>query len=268
MLYLVGIVITFFLFLLLTTKKNKSDADKILASWLLFIGVHLGIYYLHKTGQFNYFPYLLGFEIPLPLLHVPFLYLYISSLTNQTKNKIFRLIHFLPFVLTYFLLFDFLTSSLLHKKYVYEHNGIGYEKTMFFFNWIIIIQGIVYIILSIYKLKKHQQNILSKFSNTTKINLNWLLYLTIGISFIWFAIIYGKDEIIFSIVVLFVLFIGYFGIKQVGIFTNNEFQTPIEDLDILSKEESNILPPILLTEEQLNKQEKVKYEKSKNNQQE
>lgn len=133
---------------------------------------------------------------------------------------------------------------------------------------IIIIQGIVYIILSIYKLKKHQQNILSKFSNTTKINLNWLLYLTIGISFIWFAIIYGKDEIIFSIVVLFVLFIGYFGIKQVGIFTNNEFQTPIEDLDILSKEESNILPPILLTEEQLNKQEKVKYEKSKINQQE
>jgi hypothetical protein len=31
---------------------------------------------------------------------------------------------------------------------------------------------------------------------------------------------FAEDEIIFSAVVMFVVFIGYYGIKQVGIFTN------------------------------------------------
>lgn len=263
MLYLVGIVITLFLCLLLFTKKNKSEADKILAAWLLFIVVHLALYYLHKMGKYSEFPYLLGFEIPLPLVHSPFLYLYTTSLINQTKNTAFRPIHFLPFVAAYFMFFEFLSSSLQNKIFVYEHNGIGYENLMFFFNWTIILQGIIYIILSFLKLKKYRENIPNEFSNTDKINLNWLLYLILGICFIWLAIIFGNDESIFSVVTIFVIFIGYFGIKQVGIFTNKERQTWNVILDKLQNEEITTLPDILIIEEQIDTPEKVKYEKSK-----
>lgn len=39
MLFIAGIVITIFLCLLLFTKKNKTEADLILALWLFFIAL-------------------------------------------------------------------------------------------------------------------------------------------------------------------------------------------------------------------------------------
>ena len=46
MVYLVGIIISLFLFLLLLIKKDKSVADKILTVWMLGVGVHQLIFYL------------------------------------------------------------------------------------------------------------------------------------------------------------------------------------------------------------------------------
>jgi AraC-like DNA-binding protein len=263
MLYKVGIVITLFLILLLFTKKNKSEADKILAAWLLLIVVHLAMFYIHKIGKYNEFPYLLGFEIPLPLVHSPFLYLYTIALTNQTKNKVFRFIHFLPFLATYLIFFEFLSSSIENKIFVYDHNGIGYEKLMAFFNWIIILQGIIYIFLSFLKLKEYKKNISNQFSNTERINLNWLFYLILGTSFIWLAIIFGKDDSIFSVVTLFVIFIGYFGIKQVGIFTNLDHQTSSLQPYRSQNEARGTFLDSTTDEISIDSSEKVKYEKSK-----
>lgn len=290
MLYIAGINITFFLFFLLLTKKEKSYSDKILAAWLFFIGIHLTIFFLHATGRYSEFPYLLGFEIPLPFVHSPFLFLYTTSLTSQSQNKAIKYFHFLPFVLAYFLFFDFLTSSFRNKIFVYDHDGIGYEKIMTFFLWILILQGVVYIILCFFKLRKHKQNIVNNFSNTDKINLNWLSYLLIGICFIWVAIIFGNDKTIFSTVVLYVIFIGYFGIKQVGIFTNKDYQKHSSEISteaddaIDSKPDSlidetyknqielpkkiqntdaNTLTEIVVNEVQIENPGKVKYEKSK-----
>ncbi|MDP1762654.1 MAG: helix-turn-helix domain-containing protein [Sediminibacterium sp.] len=67
-------------------------------------------------------------------------------------------------------------------------------------------------------LKQHRISILNYFSYTEKINLKWLQYLVYGIGSIW-VLTFLEEELIFAGVVLFVLFIGYFGIKQVGIFT-------------------------------------------------
>ncbi|MFC3811447.1 helix-turn-helix domain-containing protein [Lacihabitans lacunae] len=68
----------------------------------------------------------------------------------------------------------------------------------------------------------------------------------------WFIIIInGSDELIFSVTALFIIFIGYFGIKQVGIFTNKQGL----DVDL----ESKILFDSLLVETVIEKQ---KYAKS------
>ena len=87
MLYLIGIIIAFFLIIILIGKKNKSEADKILVLWLLFTGFHLILFYLHFNNQYVKFPFLLGIEIPMPFVQGPFLYLYTSALTNQNRNK-------------------------------------------------------------------------------------------------------------------------------------------------------------------------------------
>ena len=70
-------------------------------------------------------------------------------------------------------------------------------------------------------IKRHRKAILNQFSYTEKINLRWLQFLIYGIAFIW-VLVFASDEVLFAGVVLFVVLIGYFGIKQPGIFLNSK----------------------------------------------
>ena len=127
MIYLVGISITFFLVFILTSKKNKSPADTILTVWLSIIGLHLLLYYIYATGKYVTFPFLLGLEIPLPLLHGPLLFLYTVALTNQEHNKNINTLHFIPFVLALLSLLPFFVLSFPQKIKVYQEEGKSYE---------------------------------------------------------------------------------------------------------------------------------------------
>ena len=48
--------------------------------------------------------------------------------------------------------------------------------------------------------------------------MNWLRYLNYGILCIWILVVIGRDPLIFGAVVIFVLLLGFFGIRHVGIF--------------------------------------------------
>lgn len=221
MFHIIGIVISLFLALLLFTKKGKATADYILAIWLAVISFHLLEYYILVSGTYLEIPYFLGLEIPLPLVHGPFLYMYVAALTDQNKIKKSWYFHFIPAAAAYLLLTGFYLRPSVEKIHIYENNGLGYEKLVSFIRLPIIPSGVAYVCLSLITLKKHRANIATKFSYSEKINLDWLVYLTIGISAIWLSIIFGNDISTFLLVDLFILFIGYFGIKQVGIFTNS-----------------------------------------------
>ncbi|WP_163409931.1 helix-turn-helix domain-containing protein [Flavobacterium ajazii] len=251
MLYLTGIIITFFLVIILTSKKNKSEADKILALWLFFTGFHLILFYLHFNNEHIKFPFLLGFEIPMPLVQGPFLYLYTSALTNQNQNKKYSLLHFIPFIIAILLLIPFFGLSSDEKIDIYKNEGKGYEQLLLIVYITVIISGILYALLSLQKLSKHRKNITEQFSFTEKINLRWLSYLILGSGVIWVVVIFCDDPYIFSTVVLYLFFIGYFGIKQVGIFTNKPASENNET--VVSALEN------IPTEPQA---EKIKYEKS------
>jgi AraC-like DNA-binding protein len=222
MFYIIGIVITFFLAFLLISKKDKSLADKILATWLILIGIHLSFYYLYTISQIYQYPFLLGFEAPIPYLQGVFLYLYSVFVTKQMRTKPeYYFFHFIPPLLIYFYLIHFFILPNEYKIYVYQNKGIGYEtfsSLMFLVN---SMSGVVYIVLSLIVLKRHRVSILNEFSQIEKINFRWLQYLIYGMCGIWFLVIFShSDFFIFSGVVFFVLFLGYFGIKQVGLFTN------------------------------------------------
>lgn len=228
MIYIIGISIAFFLSLLLLSKKGKTQSDRILAIWLLLIGVHLLFFYLHFSRVLYQYPFLLGLDIPLPLIHGPFLFLYTSSLTGKfTMKKKQLLLHFIPAIISWLYLtsfFYFLPS--VQKIYIYQNGGAGFETFLLTNLSAIVVSGITYITWSIILLRRYSLSILDNFSYTEKINLKWLQYLVYGLSSIW-ILIFFPDEYLFIGVVLFVLFIGYFGIKQVGIFT---YQNPNGEL--------------------------------------
>ncbi len=219
MFYLTGIIVTFFLAFILVGKKGKTEADRILAQWLIATGFHQGFFYLFITGQSYSVPQILGLEMPFPFLHGPFLYLYTASLTNQITRGRVRLLHFLPFLLCYAWIMPFLFAPAEHKVFVYQNKGLGYENLKGIMMVGVILSGIIYVGLSLRLLNRHKRNLRDQFSYAEKINLGWLRYLIFGIGIIWLAVIWRQDTAVFSTVVLFVILLGYFGIKQVGIFT-------------------------------------------------
>jgi AraC-like DNA-binding protein len=218
MLYLAGIVITFFLAIILLSKKGKTAADHVLAAWLCVIGLHLFFYYWQLTGEIYDHPYLLGISVPMPLLQGPLLYLYIITVSRGFSKKYW--LHFVPVAAAYIALSKFYRLSVADKIAVYKNEGAGFEIYTRVILLAAIISGFAYVLLSFYELKKYRKKITEEFSNTEKINLNWLRYLIYGILVIWMIILLnGSDPLIFGAVVVFVLLLGYFGIKHIGIFT-------------------------------------------------
>ena len=222
MIFIAGIVISLFLSALLLFKKNKNNADKILLVWFFLIAIHQSFYYYDNSIYLNKHPFLIGLYLPLPLIHGPFLFLYASALVNiLPKRKIFNLFHFLPTLICYIYLIEFFTMPADRKIEIMANKGEGFE-TFILINFLaIILSGISYVIATLLLLRIHSKKIKDNFSDIEKINLKWLQYLTYGIGIIWLVVIFGNGELTFITIVLFVMVIGFFGIKQTPIFTSH-----------------------------------------------
>jgi AraC-like DNA-binding protein len=97
-----------------------------------------------------------------------------------------------------------------------------------------IVSGLAYFIISYRKLLLRKKLVLDNFSYDNRISLSWLQYsiLGIGFAFITGAIVtifrevvgfefpFNADILFYSIIVGFVVFVGYSGIRQQDLFSN------------------------------------------------
>jgi AraC-like DNA-binding protein len=218
--FVAGIGIAVLIEMLLLSKKKKSVSDRILTLWMFLIVVHLFLFYMYFTGEIYKFPFLLGTELPLPLLHGVFLYLYVSSLTNQrSDNSIYMLFHFVPVIVMYLYLITFFFLPNEQKALVYRNQGAGFESFNSIRHYAILFVGVFYVTWSTILLKKHQNAIQDQFSDLEKVNLRWLRMLTYGLGSIWILLILFQDDtLVFMGVVGFIFLIGFFGVRQSSIF--------------------------------------------------
>ncbi|MCW2462563.1 helix-turn-helix domain-containing protein [Elizabethkingia anophelis] len=223
--YLSSVFITCFSAFLIFGKTKKQTADYLLAIWFFIIAIHLIFFILFYSGQFSSFPYLLGLDIPLPLIHGPMLYLYILCLTGQQPNRYKWLLHFAPAILTYIYLISFFTLTSQEKIHVYEYGNTAYRFFRKIIMVIIILSGILYVTLSIMTVRQYKRRISDLYSNTEKINLNWSYYLITGIALIWVAVIMKNETLIFTLVGLFILVASYFGITHANILGLSAIQS-------------------------------------------
>ena len=222
MLFLIGITITFFLEIILISKKNKNKSDKILAMWLLFLGLNIMLFYLRYSEVIYSTPLLLGLDLPFPLLYGPFLLLYIMTLTNQMPKQKWRIyVYFIPVLFSYILFVPFFLLPAHERIAVYQNRGKGLD-TQLTINYIAIIGFSIFCFLrALLLLDRHRKTIKNLFSDTEKINLQWLRYLTYSLGIIYLVAFFFDEKYYFAVIVIFVNFIGFFGIKQVGIFSNS-----------------------------------------------
>ena len=199
-----------------------------LFAWLSVTGFHLLTFYLFYTNQASVFPAIIVLGFPLPLAHGPFLYLYTCLQTSAVPFLKKYWLHFLPLLLSYLLFLPFFLLPFQQKADVFRLKGQGFETQVLVNTYAIYASGIVYITLSLIRLLRYRKNLVNQFSNTDKINFNWLLYLIIWMVAIWIVILFvQEDKLIFGAAALFVLWLGYFGIKQVQLFHQSAPPPPL-----------------------------------------
>lgn len=221
MIFIAGISIAVFIELLLISKKDKSLADRVLALWMFCISLHLFLFYFWFIDEIYQYPFLLGLEKPLPLVHGVFLYLYVGALTGQLpRRRKWTLLHFIPAASVCMYLIPFFILPPEEKVRIYRQYGAGYEMFEAILFPAILLSGPAYIVWSLLLLRRHTRRILDQFSYQHKVDLQWLRILVWGLAGIWILVFVSNETLLFGGVVVFIFLIGFFGIRQVRIFSD------------------------------------------------
>ncbi|MCG6191137.1 helix-turn-helix domain-containing protein [Maribellus maritimus] len=222
-------------------KNNKILPDKILTVWMLVIGLHLFSYCLYSLGFWEKYPHLIGITHPFPFLHGPLLYLYVVfSLQKEPRFRLKHYAHFLPAFLAYLYMVPYFFFYTTEQKRMIDHGQTNdYRVFMLISLAGFIISGIAYAVLAYRLIGKYEKLVHDNFSFDEKISLHWLRYCISGIGLIFATVgifsflqyilsiqfSFNVDFIYFSEIILFVFFVGYFGIRHESIFSDDKKRT-------------------------------------------
>jgi AraC-like DNA-binding protein len=243
-LLIIGVFLAVFMAFLLFFKKQKQKADFTLLLILLLNATIILLASIEVYNRNNNYPYpfFINTSTALILLHGPLLWFYIKQLTSEKyRFKITYLLHFLPFAAILFLLY----ATMFHlpsEERIYIDQTESFKNELIFPIIILVIfisnQG--YYIWGLFIRKKYISRIQSYFSKTDHLEMLWMKVLLIsGLVFhSAISILYALDYMMnlmaydflqltgFSFAALFVVFLGFFGIKQGNIFTDREIIVP------------------------------------------
>lgn len=244
--FLIAAFNAFFFTVLLLQKKSKALHDNILILWLLYLGIYIGIYSFYSHELFTHFHLLSIGLLSLLMLHGPFLYYYILTLVTDKKqiNKK-DLVHLIPFILfNFYILITSFSPGISEKLNIEKLSGVDDPPLLFLIFLILTaLSGTVYFLITFNLFKKLDINIFNNFSNAAGVDPDWLRKLVLIFGVIWtalisvtvihhifhmFTMVFCTDGLFLSLSV-FVILIGYFGLKQKVIFTS---ENVIETEDI------------------------------------
>ncbi len=241
--FYIAVFNAFFFSLLLFQKKSRMIHDNILIVWLVYLGLFIGSYSLYSHELFTQFNILSSSFISLFMLQGIFLYLYASKLVSkQNRFNKKTLLHLLPFAAfnLYLLVASFFPDIAHEIRIENVHTNMHHPLLFQLFLIITLLSGPFYFILTLRLFKKHDINIFNNFSSIDTINLEWLRKLVIIFGVIWtvliiitvihhifnlFSMVFCTDSLFLTLSV-FVILIGYFGLKQKVIF-ENELEEPL-----------------------------------------
>ena len=230
---IIGAIQGFALSFLIYQKGRTLFANRFLYSLMLVFSITLVSLWLSDLGYYLTYPKMMFTLEGIQLVIFPLYFLYSKYLTGKEEDFNKKdWIHFLPFVAYkiflipfYFMsekeIFDFLNSSLI------SNHPLQY----IIFNWVIIFQGLVYLIFVIVRVKKRDKFIDNHFSSNYNIKLDWLKnasYLGILTTLVFLIenillFINNSPSETFGLssvaAAVYIYAIGYLGLSRSGVFT-------------------------------------------------
>ncbi len=239
--------------LLLTKRKNKQ-ADIFLSAFFFIASLYFLNMFSFKYSIWRDYPDIMITYTLIFLLYGPLLFFYIKSILGNriTIKKIIP--HLIPIIIVLIIIMPFFFMDYDKKLLCFTDKFINlplnisigtflqYLSSPIYFGWILVI------------LRKHRQYIKNTFSYDENINLNWMYILLIGGISIWmieclnvialnftdleFPIRWSTSYYIKLAFLIFIMFMGYYGINQGGVFS----KMPITDqIKITNKEKAKLV---------------------------
>lgn len=245
---LIGSVQALFYLVLFQSKPKKSLSDFILMLFTFLLGAIFFDQYLRNTNFYQLHPQYWGITYCFPILTAPLLYFYVDLITQpEQKIKPWFWLLTVPFFvfLTYYLANYYFLSTDRKKEY-FQLATTKPWAMIYAGEFFLVLSGPVYSVLGLFRIKQHIKNIEGSFSYTAGINLKWLKTILIAIVFVnvievllnVFSDIYPlftyqtSDNLMHSLNVLLIFFIGYYGFKQTLIYPSGK-----EKPDLIHREQ-------------------------------
>jgi len=177
---LIGFAQALFILSLLGIRKNKSLSDYLLLIFILLIGMKLfGLAAEYKGWESLYGFTTIG-DVFYWCLLGPLLFTFVSTTLRGSKRLTWTdLIHLLPLLVVFTGFSDFLLNHMGEEslgKYLNDNPGFFAKSGYYIF----IFVSPVYFVTALVLLTRHRRKISSFYSNTRKVDLGWLYYVTIG----------------------------------------------------------------------------------------
>lgn len=234
------------LVLLLLVKRSKGVADYILSGYLFISALIIVLAYLEIWNRNLGYPYpwLINLSTPLILVIGPTLWFYVKSLTDQHfKFKAIYALTLIPFaVVVAMLLARYYLQPDALKITIEQNEEFKKDLVFYIIVAIIALSNLGYTLWGLLLIKRYRQKLKTYFSRTETIDLAWLKFLLISALICYMCIsgLYILDSIVglvsyatlqlfgFSIASVFVMVLGFFGLKRGSIFTSSSIGFDME----------------------------------------
>jgi len=214
---------------LLAHRSNRT-ANRLLGALMVAFTIFLasGVYY--GSGLFRLYPYFFGVSYQMPWVFGPLVYLYARAASDRAwRFERRHLVHFVPAIVSTILAVPYYLMSGAEKIALYDRLQRGELSALIaVMDPLKFVSGITYSAVTLLYLRRHRRRIRNSYSNTERVNLTWLLWLSGAAAAIWVLATSLKlgavgprvrDDHI-SLAIAFVIYgIGYRGLRQTEVFS-------------------------------------------------
>jgi len=256
-----------FLSVLIFHKHGRLFANRFLGTLILLYSLLLLNLLIGDVGYSDTYYHLVPLTVGLAFFMIPLHYLYAKYLIRYARFQPGDWLHFLPFLIwESFFLVGVLVWPDRPAFWARLIGSNRQEVGFILFHWLIILQGSIYLSITVRGLRRYSRDIKVVFSSIEKVRLDWLTYITymaLGVITIFFienlfllggVNLTGNFTLSSVLVAIYVYAIGYLGLSKSEVFALPEIAASLRRLPELTAS------PVGDMEEQPTSQEK--YEKS------
>lgn len=230
---LVGAVQGFLLAGALVAHRTNRTANRLLAALVATFTIYLIQEVYYSAGLVRAYPHFFGISYPLPWVFGPLGYLYAVCASDGSRRLRARdAAHFAPLVVVLIAGAPIYLMNGADKIALFDRLQSGDAPTIIrLLEPSKYLSGVVYSLLTIAHLRHHRRRVRNSYSNTERVNLLWLLWLSAAVAAIWllaiavdiastlpFPMSPHRDDLVSFAIALLVYAIGYMGLRQPEIF--------------------------------------------------